>query len=70
MYTFLLILLILDSAVLIAAVLLQSGKGGGVAASFGGVRAIARSVRTRWIIAACAISGTQLLAGAPAAMPS
>ncbi|HZS59418.1 MAG TPA: preprotein translocase subunit SecG [Gemmatimonadaceae bacterium] len=37
MYTFLLIILILDSAVLIAAVLLQSGKGGGIAASFGGV---------------------------------
>jgi preprotein translocase subunit SecG len=37
MYTFLLVLLILDSAVLVAAVLLQSGKGGGVAASFGGV---------------------------------
>jgi preprotein translocase subunit SecG len=37
MYTFLLILLILDSGVLIAAILLQSGKGGGVAASFGGV---------------------------------
>jgi preprotein translocase subunit SecG len=37
MYTFLLILLILDSAVLIAAILLQAGKGGGVAASFGGV---------------------------------
>jgi preprotein translocase subunit SecG len=37
MYTFLLIILILDSAVLIAAILLQSGKGGGIAASFGGV---------------------------------
>src|SRR5215469_8885039 len=37
MYTFLLIILILDSAVLVTAVLLQSGKGGGVAASFGGV---------------------------------
>lgn len=37
MYTFLLILLILDSAVLIAAVLLQAGKGGGIASSFGGV---------------------------------
>jgi preprotein translocase subunit SecG len=36
MYTFLLILLILDSAVLIAAILLQSGKGTGLAASFGG----------------------------------
>jgi preprotein translocase subunit SecG len=34
--TFLLILLILDSLVLIAAILLQSGKGGGLAASFGG----------------------------------
>jgi preprotein translocase subunit SecG len=37
MYTFLLILLILDSAVLIASILLQSGKGGGIAQSFGGV---------------------------------
>jgi preprotein translocase subunit SecG len=37
MYTFLLILLILDSAVLVTAILLQSGKGGGIAASFGGV---------------------------------
>jgi preprotein translocase subunit SecG len=36
MYTFLLILLILDSIVLVGAVLLQSGKGGGLAASFGG----------------------------------
>ena len=35
-YNFLLVLLILDSIVLIAAVLLQSGKGGGLAASFGG----------------------------------
>ena len=37
MYTFLLIILILDSAVLVTAILLQSGKGGGIAASFGGV---------------------------------
>jgi preprotein translocase subunit SecG len=36
MYTFLLILLVLDSIVLVGAVLLQSGKGGGLAASFGG----------------------------------
>jgi preprotein translocase subunit SecG len=36
MYTFLVILLILDSIVLVGAVLLQSGKGGGLAASFGG----------------------------------
>jgi len=37
MYAFLLTILILDCGVLIAAILLQSGKGGGVAASFGGV---------------------------------
>src|SRR6185503_10737394 len=37
MYTFLLVILILDSLVLIAAILLQSAKGGGLAASFGGV---------------------------------
>ena len=36
LYTFLLILLVIDCFVLIAAVLLQSGKGGGLAASFGG----------------------------------
>ena len=36
MYTFLLILLILDALVLGTAILLQSGKGGGLAASFGG----------------------------------
>jgi len=36
MYTFFLILLILDGFVLAAAVLLQSGQGGGLAASFGG----------------------------------
>jgi preprotein translocase subunit SecG len=37
MYTFLLVLLFIDSVVLIAAVLLQAGKGGGLAASFGGM---------------------------------
>jgi preprotein translocase subunit SecG len=37
MYTFLLIILILDSLVLVAAVLMQAAKGGGLAASFGGV---------------------------------
>jgi preprotein translocase subunit SecG len=35
--TVLLVLLILDCFVLVAAVLLQSGKGSGIAASFGGV---------------------------------
>ncbi|HET9684544.1 MAG TPA: preprotein translocase subunit SecG [Gemmatimonadaceae bacterium] len=37
MYTFLLVLLIIDSIVLVAAILLQSGKGDGLSASFGGV---------------------------------
>jgi len=36
LYGFLLVVLILDSLILIGAVLLQSGKGGGLAASFGG----------------------------------
>jgi preprotein translocase subunit SecG len=43
LYTFLLVLLILDSLVLIAAVLLQAGQGGGMAASFGGVSSSASS---------------------------
>ncbi|MGH7712543.1 MAG: preprotein translocase subunit SecG [Gemmatimonadaceae bacterium] len=43
MYTFLLVLLILDSIVLVAAILLQAGKGGGLAASFGGVSTAADS---------------------------
>lgn len=37
MYTFLLVILILDSLVLVAAILMQAAKGGGLAASFGGV---------------------------------
>lgn len=36
MYTFLLVLLIIDALILGTAVLLQAGKGGGLAASFGG----------------------------------
>jgi preprotein translocase subunit SecG len=36
MYNFLVILLLLDALVLGAAILLQAGKGGGLAASFGG----------------------------------
>jgi preprotein translocase subunit SecG len=36
MYTFLLVLLILDAIVLATAVLMQAGKGGGLAANFGG----------------------------------
>ena len=36
MYRFVLFLLVLDSLILAGAVLLQAGKGGGLAASFGG----------------------------------
>lgn len=43
MYTFLLALLIIDSLVLVAAVLMQAAKGGGLAASFGGVSTAADS---------------------------
>ena len=43
-YTFLVILLILDSIVLVGAILLQSGKGGGLAASFGGATSAADSL--------------------------
>ncbi len=44
MYSFLLVLLIIDSIVLITAILLQSGKGSGLAASFGGVSSSADSL--------------------------
>jgi preprotein translocase subunit SecG len=37
MYTFLVILLVIASVLLIAVVLMQAGKGGGLAATFGGV---------------------------------
>ena len=37
-------LLIVDSLILIAAILLQSGKGGGLAASFGGVTSSADAI--------------------------
>jgi preprotein translocase subunit SecG len=36
LYTFLLVLLVIDCLVVMAAILLQSGKGSGLAASFGG----------------------------------
>jgi preprotein translocase subunit SecG len=36
LYTFLLTLLVIDCIVLVFAILLQAGKGGGLAASFGG----------------------------------
>ena len=43
MYTLLLVILILDALVLIAAILMQAAKGGGLAASFGGVSTAADS---------------------------
>ena len=43
LYNILLILLIIDSIVLVVAVLLQSGQGDGMAASFGGVSTSASS---------------------------
>lgn len=43
MYTFLLVILIIDALVLVAAVLMQAAKGGGLAASFGGVSTAADS---------------------------
>src|SRR4026208_1609410 len=36
LYTFLLTILVIDAIVLIAAILLQAGKGSGLAANFGG----------------------------------
>src|SRR3981081_2497383 len=44
MFTFFLVLLIIDSIVLVAAILLQAGKGNGLAASFGGVSSSADSL--------------------------
>jgi len=43
-YRILLTLLIIDSVILVAAVLLQAGKGGGLAASFGGVTSSADAI--------------------------
>lgn len=44
LYTFLVTILILDSLVLVVAILLQAGKGGGLAASFGGATSAADSL--------------------------
>ncbi len=43
MYTFLLVLLILDSVILAFAILMQAGKGGGMAAAFGGASSSAEA---------------------------
>jgi preprotein translocase subunit SecG len=44
MYTFLLVLLALDSVVLIAVILMQAGQGGGMAATFGGASSSAGTI--------------------------
>ncbi|HEY2851639.1 MAG TPA: preprotein translocase subunit SecG [Gemmatimonadaceae bacterium] len=44
LYTILMVLLVIDSLVLIIAVLLQSGQGQGLAASFGGVSSSASTL--------------------------
>ena len=44
MFTLLLVLLIIDSLVLVTAILLQAGKGNGLAATFGGVSSSADSL--------------------------
>jgi preprotein translocase subunit SecG len=44
MFTFLLVLLIIDSIILVTAILLQAGKGNGLAATFGGVSSSADSL--------------------------
>jgi preprotein translocase subunit SecG len=44
MFTFLLVLLIIDSIVLVTAILLQAGTGNGLAATFGGVSSSADSL--------------------------
>jgi preprotein translocase subunit SecG len=44
MYTFLLVLLSIDSFVLIAVVLMQAGQGGGMAATFGGASSSAGTI--------------------------
>ena len=43
-YKLLIMLLAIDSVILIAAILFQSGKGGGLAASFGGVSSSADAI--------------------------
>ena len=44
MYTFLIVILVLISVALITAILMQAGKGGGLAASFGGASSSSDSI--------------------------
>lgn len=44
LYNFLLVLLFIDAVLLVTAILLQAGKGGGMAATFGGVSSSADAI--------------------------
>jgi preprotein translocase subunit SecG len=44
LYTILIVALFIDAVVLVAAILLQAGKGGGLAATFGGVSSSADAI--------------------------
>jgi preprotein translocase subunit SecG len=44
LFRFLITLLVIDSVILVAAILMQAGKGGGLAASFGGVTSSADAI--------------------------
>jgi preprotein translocase subunit SecG len=63
MFTFLLVLLIIISVVLIGAVLLQSGKGSGLAASFGGASSSADSFMGTHQLATGLSKGTWYMGG-------
>jgi len=64
MYTVLIVLLVILSIVLIGAVLLQSGKGSGLAASFGGASSSTDSFMGTHQIATGLSKGTWYLGGA------
>lgn len=63
MFTFLLVLLIIISVVLIGAVLLQSGKGSGLAASFGGASSSADAFMGTHQLATGLSKGTWYMGG-------
>ncbi|HTG54524.1 MAG TPA: preprotein translocase subunit SecG [Gemmatimonadaceae bacterium] len=63
MFTFLLVLLIIISVILIGAVLLQSGKGSGLAASFGGASSSADSFMGTHQLATGLSKGTWYMGG-------
>ena len=63
MFTFLLVLLIIVSVVLIGAVLIQSGKGSGLAASFGGASSSADAFMGTHQLATGLSKGTWYMGG-------